>query len=186
MEVCADGHIVKRERGILCLRSERQFAVLVAAPKYSSFRELHILFAFKCFSLGSIWSVKCERNLLSAQYAHLHQWLFLIFHASAWCRLVFLYALHHLLHLGVTECHFAQYRLGLVGGETLEVLLSWSDYQSCHVQSSGTDEILRLTLCLVAIRTMLLTWEHHRQVLLRHTPTHHIHHRLCLAFVLRQ
>ena len=186
MEVYADGHVVQRERGILCLRAERQFTVLVAAPQYSAFRELNCLFALKCFSLGSVWSIERESYLLPAQYSHLHHRLFLIVDMSAWCGLVFHYSLHHLLHLVVTECHLAQDSLSLFGCQSLKILLAWSDYQSCHVQCSGTDDILRLALCLIAVWTMLFTREHHREVLLRHTPTHHIHHRLCLALVLRQ
>ena len=83
VEVNADGHVVERERGILGVETEGEFAILIATPKNTSLGELHRLFALKGLALGGVWGIEEEGYLLSAHYSHLHHRFFLVFGIAA-------------------------------------------------------------------------------------------------------
>ena len=75
---------------------------------------------------------------------------------------------------------------GRLWGETLEVFLARGDDESCHIEGTGTDEVLSVCLGVVAVGTVLPAWEHHGEVLVVAPPTDDVHHRLRLVLMLRQ
>ena len=80
------------------------------------------------------------------------------------------YPLNHLCHLVVAESYLAEDSLSLVGSETVEVFLAWSNTQSSHVEGTGTNEILCLALSRIAVGTMFLAREDHREITVGNTP----------------
>jgi hypothetical protein len=80
---------------------------------------------------------------------------------------------------GITlEGYLVEDAESLLGSEAFEVLLTGSDDQSSHIESSRRDDILFVALGIITVGTMLRTWEHHREEILIATPGHDIHHRL--------
>ena len=87
--------------------------------------------------------------------------------------------LHQLLSLGIAYAHLLQYCRGGISIHLLKVLLTRGYDESCHVYRSWTYH----KLVGVAVRTVLLSWEHQGYILIILLPSHDVHHWLfgCLT-----
>ena len=70
MEVDSDGDILQLERCIVGLWSERQITVLGTTPKDTSLRELYRLRTRDDLTLGLVWLIEGEGDLIGSYDAY--------------------------------------------------------------------------------------------------------------------
>ena len=81
------------------------------------------------------------------------------------------------------ERHLPENVKGRLWRQPLIVFLSGRNDQSCHIEGTWTDDKLFCAFGIVAVGTMLATWENDGEELIMATPADNVHHRLCLVFL---
>ena len=71
-------------------------------------------------------------------------------------------------------------------GQPVKVFFTWSYQQSRHIQGAGTHQQLLFALGIVAIGTMLFTWDNHGDIIRIFPPAHNVHHWFSFSVALRQ
>ena len=78
--------------------------------------------------------------------------------------------------------YFVKYAQGYLGGNAIEILLTWGNDETCHVQSTWRYDVLLAALLVVAVGTVFVAGEYHRVVIGIISPAYDVEHWLGLAF----